>query len=127
LSDFNEATEPAPEPVIPAPEKPEPMTVVSEMPSFPGGLASMITFIKSHLRYPREARESNITGTVYLNFVVETDGSITEMVVARPIGGGCEEEAIRVLSSMPKWIPGKQNGRAVRVRLTLPVKFVLND
>ena len=125
--DFGVPSDIKPEPLMPPYEKPEPMTVVEEMPSFPGGANAMVKFIKDHLKYPSEARETNIKGTVYLNFVVEIDGSVTEVSISRAIGGGCEEEAIRVLKSMPDWIPGKQNGRAVRVRLTLPVKFVLND
>ena len=126
-TDFIGAPDARPESLMPPVEKPEPLTIVQEMPSFPGGIDAMIKFIKTHLKYPAEAREMNITGTVYIGFVVETDGSITEISVARPIGGGCEEEAMRVLKSMPNWIAGKQNGRAVRVRLTLPVKFVLSE
>ena len=113
------------EPVIPVVEKPEPLTIVQEMPAFPGGVESLKTFLTNHIKYPAEAREMGIQGTVYLSFVVETDGSITNISVLRPVGGNCEEEAIRVLRSMPNWLPGKQNGNAVRVRLNLPVKFTL--
>lgn len=118
---------PQADPVIDPVQKPEPLTIVQEMPQFKGGFAAMVDFIKNHLKYPLEAKELRITGTVYITFVVEPDGVLSEFQVARPIGGGCEEEAIRVLKSMPSWSPGKQNGIAVRVRLTLPVKFVLHD
>jgi len=114
-----------PEPAIPVPEKSEPVLWVPEMPHFPGGENEMHTFLASRIRYPGEAREVSIQGTVFITFVVETDGSITNIRVLRGIGSGCEEEAIRVIKSMPPWVPGKQNGIAVRVRLTLPVKFTL--
>ena len=122
---FGEVLPPKSEPVFTPELKPEPLLVVPEMPSFPGGTSAMKAFLENHLKYPEEAREMNIQGTVYLSFVVETDGSITEIVIMRPIGGGCEEEAVRVVKSMPNWNPGKQTGHAVRVRLSLPVKFTL--
>jgi protein TonB len=114
-----------PEPILPEVEKPEPVLWVPEMPSFPGGMAEMQNYLVNHMRYPGEAREISIQGTVYLSFVVEPDGSITNITILRGIGGGCEEEALRVVKSMPKWVPGKQNGHPVRVMLTLPVKFTL--
>jgi protein TonB len=72
------------------------------------------------------ARETHIEGRVTIKFVVNEDGSISNAKVVRAIGGGCEEEALRVINSMPKWKPGKQNGKAVKVYFTLPVNFVLN-
>ena len=75
--------------------------------------------------YPKIAKESGITGTVYVQFVVEANGSISNVKLARGIGGGCDEEAMRVVKAMPKWKPGKQNGRPVRVSFTLPIKFLL--
>ena len=100
-------------------------TMVEEMPSYPGGEAKLMDYIAKNMRYPQIARESGIQGRVFLNFVVEPDGSLSNVVVARGIGGGCDEEAVRVVKSMPKWKPGKQRGRAVRVSYTLPVNFRL--
>ncbi|HEY9113120.1 MAG TPA: energy transducer TonB, partial [Bacteroidales bacterium] len=75
--------------------------------------------------YPALAKESGIQGRVFINFVVEIDGRITDVKVLRGIGGGCDEEAVRVVQSMPKWKPGKQRGKPVRVSYNLPVKFTL--
>lgn len=99
--------------------------VVEEMPEFPGGAAKMMEYIQSNLKYPMMARESDIQGRVFVNFVVEPDGSISNVNVMRGIGGGCDEEAVRVINSMPKWKPGKQRGSAVRVSFTVPIIFKL--
>lgn len=99
--------------------------VVEEMPEFPGGPAKMMEFIQTNIKYPMMARESDIQGRVFVNFVVEPDGSITNVTVMRGIGGGCDEEALRVVQSMPKWKPGKQRGSAVRVNYTVPIIFKL--
>lgn len=115
---------PPPEPITPS-EAPPPLLVVQEMPEFPGGEQERIRFMKEHLVYPAEARETGISGTVFLGFIVEPDGSITSLKVLRGIGGGCEEEALRVIMMMPKWKPGMQQGHEVRVQFTLPVKFTL--
>ena len=114
------------EPPIIQPGPPEPYIIVSEMPFFPGGETELHKYFLTRIRYPREARESNIEGTVYLSFIIESNGTVSNIKVLRGIGGGCEEEAIRVASTMPDWTPGKQNGNPVRVKLTLPVKFTLN-
>lgn len=100
-------------------------TIVESMPEFPGGQAKMMEYISKSIKYPMAARELNIEGRVFVNFVVEPDGSITHVKVLRPIGGGCDEEAVRVVESMPKWTPGKQRGQAVRVSFNLPIKFKL--
>jgi len=100
-------------------------TVVESMPEFPGGPAKMMEYIGKTIKYPMTARELGIEGRVFVNFVVEPDGSISNVKVLRPIGGGCDEEAVRVVESMPKWTPGKQRGQAVRVSFNLPVKFKL--
>lgn len=105
--------------------KPTPFTVVEEMPGFPGGEGEMYKFITTTIKYPEEAKELGIQGKVFVNFVVEPDGSISEVKLIRGIGGGCDEEAIRVVKSMPKWIPGKQRGVPVRVYFNLPIKFTL--
>ena len=115
-----------PEPVIPTKEKPVPYTWVPEMPSFPGGDGALFSYLMKNLKYPEEAKEIGIAGKVIITFVVETDGSITEVTVARGIGPLCDEEAMRVVKSMPNWSPGKQNNIPVRVRFNLPVKFTLH-
>lgn len=106
-------------------ETDQPFVIVEQMPQFPGGEYEMIKFIKSNLRYPAAANEMGISGSVILNFVIDKEGKITKIKVVRPIGGGCDEEAVRVLSKMPAWSIGKQGGRAVAVSYTLPIKFLL--
>lgn len=100
-------------------------TVVESMPEFPGGPQAMMEFIARNIKYPPMARESGIQGRVFVNFVVEPNGSVTNVNVLRGIGGGCDEEAIRVVETMPKWTPGRQRGKAVRVSFNLPVRFTL--
>ena len=99
--------------------------VVENDPEFPGGLEAMYKFLAQNIKYPQLARENNITGRVYVTFVVEKDGSVSGVRVLRDIGGGCGAEAVRVVKSMPKWTPGKQRGKAVRVQYNLPVNFNL--
>lgn len=99
--------------------------VVEESPSFPGGDEARIKFLQQNIKYPQMARESSIQGTVFVTFVVERDGSVTDVRVLRGIGGGCDEEAIRVIKAMPKWQPGKQRGKPVRVQFNMPIKFTL--
>lgn len=99
--------------------------VVEEQPEFPGGVEKLYEFLGKNIKYPQLAKENNITGKVYVTFVVEKDGSITNPRILRDIGGGCGQEAIRVLKSMPKWKPGKQRGKGVRVQFNLPVSFNL--
>ena len=99
--------------------------VVEEMPEFPGGAAKMMEYIQKNIKYPMMARESDIQGRVFVSFVVEPDGSITNVAVLRGIGGGCDEEALRVVQSMPNWKPGKQRGSAVRCSFTVPIIFKL--
>lgn len=100
--------------------------IVEQRPEFPDGQLALMKYLSSNIHYPAIARESNIEGTVFLGFVVERDGSITDVKIKRGIGGGCSEEALRVVQLMPKWKPGKQQGRAVRVAFTIPVKFKLD-
>jgi periplasmic protein TonB len=101
-------------------------TVVEVSPSFVGGEAAMNKFLTKNLTYPREALEQNIEGTVYVSFIVEADGSITNATIKRDIGAGCGEEAVRVVKMMPKWNPGKQRGKTVRTQFILPVSFKLS-
>ncbi len=100
-------------------------TVVESMPEFPGGMGALMTYLAKHIKYPPLAKESGIQGKVFINFVVEPDGSISNVKVLRGIGGGCDEEAVRVVKNMPKWKPGMQRGKPVRVSFNLPVKFTL--
>lgn len=100
-------------------------TVVEESPSYPGGDAARIQFLQQNIVYPQMARESGIQGTVYVTFVVERNGNVTDVRVLRGIGGGCDEEAVRVIKAMPKWNPGKQRGKPVRVQFNMPIKFTL--
>lgn len=100
-------------------------TVVENDPEFPGGMEALYKYLRENIKYPSLARDNNITGKVYVTFVVERDGSIANPRVLKDIGGGCGQEAIRVVKAMPKWTPGKQRGKAVRVQFNLPVSFNL--
>lgn len=100
--------------------------VVEKNPEFPGGQAAMMRWISENLRYPVIAQESGIQGRVTLQFVVNTDGSIVDIQVVRGVDPSLDREAVRVVSQMPRWSPGEQRGRPVRVRFTLPVVFRLN-
>ncbi|MBZ0242672.1 MAG: TonB family protein [Bacteroidales bacterium] len=106
-------------------EEAEIFTVVESMPEFPGGPGKMMEYIAKNIKYPAMARESGIQGRVFVNFVVEPDGSVSNVKILRGIGGGCDEEAVRVVEDMPKWTPGRQRGKAVRVSFNLPVRFTL--
>lgn len=106
-------------------EEAEIFTVVEAMPEFPGGMGKLMAFLANNIKYPSFAKETNIQGRVFINFVVEPDGSISNVKVLRGIGGGCDEEAVRVVESMPNWKPGMQRGKPVRVSYNLPVKFTL--
>lgn len=100
--------------------------IVEDQPEFPGGQQAMQQYLAENIRYPSMARESGIEGTVFVTFVVEPDGSISNVKILRGIGGGCDQEAVRVVQNMPNWNPGKQRGQPVRVQFNLPVRFVLN-
>ncbi len=99
--------------------------VVEEDPEFPGGLDALSKFIADNIKYPQLAKENNITGRVFVSFVVEKDGRVGQVKILRDIGGGCGNEAVRVVKMMPKWKPGKQRGKAVRTQFNLPVNFDL--
>lgn len=107
------------------PDSTQALIMVEEMPEFPGGMPALSQYVTGELRYPKEAREMNIEGLVLVGFVVERDGSISQANVLRGIGGGCDEEALRVVARMPAWKPGQQGGTPVRVRYTLPLRFKL--
>ena len=96
-----------------------------QMPEFPGGEQALFAYLAREIRYPRLARENDISGVVYLRFVVSHDGQIRQVESLRDIGGGCAEEAIRVVRGMPRWKPGRQNGQEVSVLFHLPVRFTI--
>ena len=97
------------------------------MPQFPGGDDALYEFISKNLKYPQTAKDNKIQGKVYVQFTVDKDGTIINPKVASDIGGGCGEEALRVVKMMPKWIPGNQRGVKVRTQFTLPITFKLED
>lgn len=101
--------------------------VVEDQPEFPGGMSALMKFLGDNIRYPVIAQENGIQGRVITNFVVERDGSITDVQVVRGQDPSLDKEAVRVIKTMPKWKPGKQRGKAVRVRFTLPVVFRLQN
>ena len=101
----------------------EVFSIVEEMPSFPGGNAKFNEFVSKNLKYPRKALKANVEGKVVVRFVVEEDGNISDVEVLKGIGYDCDEEAIRVLNNSPNWIPGKQRGRNVKVRVMVPLTF----
>jgi periplasmic protein TonB len=101
------------------------LTTVEVMPSFKGGEDKMYKWLGNNIKYPQVAKETGISGTVVISFIVEKDGTITNAEIIKAIGGGCDEEALRVIEAMPKWIPGKMKGVPVRVLFTLPIRFTL--
>ena len=120
--------------VPPPPPKPkqeevteEIFVVVENQPEFPGGNTAMMKFLSDNIKYPVIAQENSIQGRVICNFVVERDGSITDVQVVRGVDPSLDREAVRVIQQMPRWKPGKQRGQAVRVRFTLPVVFRLQN
>ena len=113
------------EPVKPKEEENTVFEYVEQMPSFPGGEAALMQYLSKNIKYPPFAEENNIQGRVICTFVVERDGSVTDIHIAKGVDPSLDKEAIRVVSGMPKWIPGRQNGQSVRVKYTLPVTFRL--
>lgn len=107
--------------------KQEPFTVVEEMPEFPGGQADLVKFLQNNINYPQVEKEAGISGKVYVKFVVQPDGNISDVTVLKGVNGGdgLSKEAVRVVKAMPKWKPGKQNGRTVPVYFNLPISFKL--
>jgi TonB family protein len=101
--------------------------IVDEMPQFPGGEKAMMEYVAKNVKYPQEAKDKEIQGRVFVSFVIEKDGSVNEVKVLRSIGGGCDEEAVRVVKAMPKWKPGKQDGKPVRVSYMMPFFFKLEE
>ena len=107
--------------------QPDVFDQVAEAPEFPGGFAAMMQYLSSNIRYPEDAREAGTQGRVIVSFIVEKDGSISNARVTKPTYSSLDEEALRLVSTMPKWMPGKQDGEAVRVKYSVPVSFRLKD
>jgi len=103
----------------------KPYTIVEQMPEFPGGEAALKKYLNTAIKYPRIATENGVQGKVFVNFVVDKNGSISTVKVLRGVDSALDAEAVRVIKAMPKWIPGKQNGETVRVSYTIPINFVL--
>lgn len=101
-------------------------TVVEDMPSYPGGDDARIKFLVENIKYPKMAKKKGIQGTVYVTFVIDEKGKVTNVEVLKGIGGGCDEEAVRVVKMLPTWRPGKQSGKPVRVQFNMPINFTLN-
>ena len=100
-------------------------TAVEQNPEFPGGIQAMYKFLGENIKYPLPASRAKVSGRVFLQFVIKTDGSISDVTVLKGIGFGCDAEAIRVVKTMPKWTPGRQSGRPVNMKYTLPINFQL--
>ena len=99
--------------------------VVETQPNPPGGMSGWNKYLSTNLKYPTQARRIGVEGTVIVVFVINTDGSIQDVEVLRGIGGGCDEEAVKIVKAAPKWSPGKQRGKPVRTRMRLPIRFKL--
>lgn len=134
LESYIEETEPIDDipfddiPIEPSPEVDNNVymgELIETQASFPGGLSAFYEYVATNIKYPKRAKTMDVTGTVYVQFIIDKDGSLTELKTLKGIGLGCDEEAIRVLENSPKWNPGKQRGRAVRVRMVLPITFSL--
>ena len=101
--------------------------ITEQMPEFPGGKDEMMKFVQDNVVYPQQAKDAGVEGRVFVSFIVETDGSVSDVKVLHGIGHGCDEVAVEVVQSMPKWKPGFHNGKAVRVGYMLPLSFQLNN
>ncbi len=102
---------------------PKVFDTVEQMPEYPGGMQAMIEFLQANMKYPENAAKQKVEGRVTVQFVVETDGSVTDVHVAKQVFPSLDAEAIRVVQAMPKWTPGKDKGRVVRVKYNLPIVF----
>jgi len=110
----------------PEPENVEEVVVIAEvMPEPLGGMSSFYNYVREELKYPRKARNLDIQGKVFVQFVIDKQGNITEVMAIKGIGGGCDEEAVRVIQKAPGWAPGKQRGIPVNVRMVMPITFSL--
>ena len=103
------------------------ITSIEQQPTYPGGENALFEHLANNIKYPIIARENGIEGTVYVEFIIAKDGSVTNVVAKRKVDGGCTEEALRVINTMLNWTPGRQEGKPVNVKYTLPIKFKLQD
>lgn len=110
---------------LPEEEAEEVFDIVETDPSFKGGLGEFYKFVGKNLKYPAQARRIGVEGKVFAQFIVDKDGSLSDIKVVRGIGAGCDEEVLRILNKSPKWNPGKQRGRPVKVRMIFPITFKL--
>lgn len=109
-----------------APKEPEIFDRAEVMPGYPGGVPELMKFLQKNIRYPSLARENGLEGKVIVKFYIDTDGTVRDPLVLKDgVGGGCGDEAVRVVKAMPKWTPGSQRGKTVKVYYTLPVTFKL--
>ena len=99
--------------------------VVEQMPEYPGGMPALIEYLQTNIKYPKDAEKQKVEGRVLVQFVIETDGSVTDVKVTKKVFPSLDAEGIRVVQAMPKWTPGKQDGKLVRVQYTLPIVFNL--
>ena len=106
---------------------PQPYKKVGKMPSYPGGDEARIKFMLENIKYPAEAMKNNVQGKVFVQYIVRADGSITDVKILRGIGGGCDDEAMRVIKLMPKWNPGMDKGKPVDVEFVMPINFALDS
>ena len=125
--DALKATQPEMPVAVETEEKDKIFLSVEQNPEFAGGMNALLKFLQKNLRYPTPAVNANVMGKVYMQFVVGQDGNISKVDVLKGIGFGCDEEAQRVVKLMPKWSPGRQSGRAVAVKFTLPISFQLSE
>lgn len=125
--DANKSSQPEMPVAVKVDESNQIFTAVEQNPEFMGGMDALLKFLQKNLRYPTPAVNANVGGKVFMQFVVGQDGSITKVDVLKGIGFGCDEEAQRVVKLMPRWSPGKQSGRPVAVRYTLPISFQLSE
>jgi periplasmic protein TonB len=125
--DLGKSTEPAQPVEVKVEEKNEIFLSVEQMPEYAGGTAALANFLQKNLRYPRPASNAGVSGKVYVQFVVGQDGAISKVDILKGLGFGCDEEAERVIKLMPRWSAGKQSGRAVAVKFTLPISFQLSE
>jgi protein TonB len=109
----------------PPKNQPEVFVMVEQMPEFPGGQSALVDYLSKNIHYPTQAKEKQIQGKVIVRFTVNSIGKIENAIIARGVGSGCDEEALRVVNAMPQWKPGRQNGKAVNVAFTLPINFSL--
>jgi periplasmic protein TonB len=125
VEEIKDETPVAKEEVVEVVREEEVFTVVEQNAEFQGGQSAMGKFLQKNLRYPPPAQRANVSGRVFLSFVVDRNGEISDVNVIKGLGFGCDEEAVRVVKAMPRWNPGKQSGRAVKSKFNLPISFVL--